>query len=107
MHGTCMAIRWGRNDTFAIVRVYKMFDEKGERAWSMKWSKRCKKSQYRVELLVLVGETQLGSQRYRSSGWNLGPIGGAVVIQLIDLLPISSLDGLPREARLHDAVLPF
>jgi hypothetical protein len=105
--GTCMAIKWGKDGTFAIVRVYKMFDEKGERAWSAKLNRKCKKAQFRVELLVPVGETQLGSQRYRSSGWNLGPIGGAMVIELIDLLPISSLIGLDRESRLHDAVLPL
>ena len=57
-----MAIKWGKDGTFAIVRVYKMFDEKGERAWSAKLNRKCKKAQFRVELLVPVGETQLGSQ---------------------------------------------
>ena len=105
--GTCMAIKWGKESNFAVVRVYKMFDEKGERAFSMKLSKKCKKSQYRVELLIPIGATELGSQRYRSSGWNLGPIGGAMVICMIDLLPTSSLQGMSRESRLHDAILPL
>ena len=102
-----MAINWGGKDTFAVVRVYKMFDEKGDRVFSVKINKKCKKTQYRVELLVPIGETQLGSQRYRSSGWNLGPIGGPLIIGVMDLLPLSVLEELPRESRLYDALLPL
>lgn len=89
--GSCMCVWWGGTTSFAVVRVLKMYSEEGQVRYSLKLQKKCKKQQFRVELLEPAGQTEAGSQRYRSSGWQVGPVGAAMVIGLVDLLKLDEV----------------
>lgn len=103
--GSCLLAQWGGKDTFAVLRVLKMY-EGNDQVFSLRFNKKCRKQQYRVELLAPVGHTETGSQRYRSSGWQVGPIGSPLVMEKVDLLPMVDVEGVSREQRMHDALLP-
>ena len=104
--GTCFVIEWGGHKTFAVVRVLKMYDDGNSPVYSLKLDKKNRKQQLRVELLTPVGSTEAGSQMYRSSGWQVGPVGSSLVVEQIDMLSLAHLPGLTREQRMHDALLP-
>ena len=84
-----------------------MYGDEGNIAYSLKLQKRCKKQQFRVELLEPVGATESGSQRYRSSGWQVGPVGPALVIDIVDLVLLHDIPGVPLDHKIHDALLPL
>jgi hypothetical protein len=104
--GSCMLIRWGGKSSFAIVRVTRMYDDDGEMTYSQKLNRKSRKQHFRVELLTpaLLGVVD-GVQRYCSSGWQLGPVAGTLVLCLIDLVPLCKFGDAPAQAQLHDACL--
>ena len=106
--GSCFDIWWGGKDSFAVVRVLQMYDDDNhlQQKFSLKLNKTIKKQQFRVEVLLAVGHTEAGSQRYRASGWQVGPIAGTLVIGHVNLLPMRDMVDIPREQKIHDALLP-
>jgi len=104
--GTCFLASWGGPKSFAVVRVGKMYCDSNQQAYSLKLDKKNRKQQFRVELLSPVGCTEAGSQLYRASGWQVGPLAASSAIELIDLLPMRDVAGITREQAMHDALLP-
>ena len=105
--GSCMAIKWGSAKQFAVVRVMKMYGEDNVITYSQKLNRKSRKQQFRVELLVPYGGDALGAQRYRSSGWRLGPVAGTRVLCLVDMIAASRMPHASLDARRSDACLPI
>ena len=107
MLGSCLIIKWGSKDSFALVRILRMYSEDGQKAYSMKLNRHSRQQHYRVELLVPQDMSAEGSQRYRSSGWQLGPVSGTMVLRLVDLVPLYRVTDIQElhDQRRHDACL--
>lgn len=108
MLGSCLLIKWGSPTTFAVVRVLKLYGDENERVYSLKLNRKSRKQHYRVELLVPCSSASDGSQRYKASGWQLGPVAGTMVLRLVDLVPLHTIVPLEHmdESSRHQACLP-
>ena len=104
--GVCLLVKWGGAKHFAAVRVLSIRNDENQKVHSVKLNRKSKKQQYRVEVLTPCGATEAGSQRYKSSGWQIGPISGVLIHNIVELVPLQYVEGAAYNVRIDEAILP-
>ena len=94
-YGTCFIVKWSTVNRFAVVRIRSMAIGK-TKVHSFKWDAKDRNHSFRVEVMTPTQVVETRSQLYATSGYHIGPITSALVLQPVELLrnPDSSGTGL-------------